>query len=94
MLFRSVYGTSIMPEAVLCRALARLPKVRFIQSYGMTELSPAATVLPPKYHVLEGPLAGKIKSIGQPIPLIAKCRTAKSKCADRWSCKVIGNNPN
>lgn len=25
-----VYGASIMPEAVLCRALARLPKVRFI----------------------------------------------------------------
>ncbi len=60
-----VYGASIMPEALLRRALAAMPGVRFAQSYGMTELSPAATCLAPKYHVLEGPLAGKIKSIGQ-----------------------------
>ena len=75
-----VYGASIMPEAVLRRALALLPNVRFIQSYGITELSPAATVLPPKYHVLEGPLAGKIKSIGQPL-IAAEIRIADT--ADR-----------
>jgi long-chain acyl-CoA synthetase len=60
-----VYGASIMPEAVLRRALAAMPKVRFSQSYGMTELSPSATYLAPKYHVLEGPNAGRIKSIGR-----------------------------
>jgi long-chain acyl-CoA synthetase len=60
-----VYGASIMPEAVLRRALVALPKVRFSQSYGMTELSPTATFLAPKYHVLEGPLAGRIKSLGR-----------------------------
>jgi long-chain acyl-CoA synthetase len=70
-----VYGASIMPEALLRRALAEMPGVRFAQSYGMTELSPAATCLPPKYHVLEGPLAGKIKSIGQAL-LTAEIRIA------------------
>ncbi|MSR15095.1 MAG: fatty-acid--CoA ligase [Gammaproteobacteria bacterium] len=71
-----VYGASIMPEALLRRALDVLLGVRFAQSYGMTELSPAATVLAPKYHVLSGPLAGKIKSIGQAIP------TAEIRIAD------------
>ena len=61
------YGASIMPEALLRRALSLLPNVRFTQSYGMTELSPSAAWLQPKYHVLEGPLAGRIKSIGQAI---------------------------
>ena len=71
-----VYGASIMPEALLRRALSALPNVRFMQSYGMTELSPAATYLAPKYHVVEGPLAGKIKSIGQAI------HTAEIRIAD------------
>lgn len=71
-----VYGASIMPEALLRRALEQLPGVRFAQSYGMTELSPAAATLAPKYHVLEGPLAGKIKSIGQAI------HTAEIRIAD------------
>jgi long-chain acyl-CoA synthetase len=70
------YGASIMPEALVRKALAMLPRVRFTQSYGMTELSPSATMLPPKYHVLEGPLAGRIKSIGQPI------HTAEVRIAD------------
>lgn len=61
------YGASAMPEAVLRLAMERLPQVRFQQSYGMTELSPAATLLGPKYHVLEGPHAGKLASCGQPI---------------------------
>jgi long-chain acyl-CoA synthetase len=75
-----VYGASIMPEALLRRALVALPRVRFTQSYGMTELSPAATCLPPKYHVLEGPHAGRIKSVGQAI-VTAEIRIADS--ADR-----------
>jgi long-chain acyl-CoA synthetase len=70
------YGASIMPEALLRRALALLPKVRFTQSYGMTELSPSAAWLQPKYHVLEGPNAGRIKSIGQAI------HTAEIRIAD------------
>ena len=48
-----------MPEALLREAMAKLPGVRFLQSYGMTELSPVATVLTPEYHVFEGPKAGE-----------------------------------
>ena len=70
------YGASIMPEALLRRALELLPRVRFTQSYGMTELSPSAAYLQPKYHVLEGPHAGRLKSIGQPI------HTAEIRIAD------------
>lgn len=70
------YGASIMPEALLRRVLALLPNVRFTQSYGMTELSPSAAYLQPKYHVLEGPNAGRIKSIGQAI------HTAEIRIAD------------
>jgi len=76
------YGASIMPEALLRRALAQLPKVRFTQSYGMTELSPSAAWLQPKYHVLEGPNAGRIKSIGQAI------HTAEIRIADEDDTEV------
>jgi long-chain acyl-CoA synthetase len=61
------YGASPMPEALLRRAKERLPGIRFLQSYGMTELSPVATVLPPEYHVFEGPDAGYTASAGQPV---------------------------
>ena len=70
------YGASIMPEALLRRALELMPRVRFTQSYGMTELSPSAAYLQPKYHVLEGPNAGRLKSIGQAI------HTAEIRIAD------------
>ena len=33
----------------------------------MTELSPVATCLPPRYHVFEGPDAGRIRSAGQAV---------------------------
>jgi len=76
------YGASIMPESLVRKALQLLPKVRFTQSYGMTELSPSAAYLQPKYHVLEGPLAGRIKSIGQPI------HTAEIRIADEQDNEV------
>ena len=40
-----VYGASPMPEALLNRVRALLPGASFTQSYGMTELSPVATLL-------------------------------------------------
>jgi long-chain acyl-CoA synthetase len=61
------YGASPMPEALLRRALARLPGVAFLQSYGMTELSPVATMLLPRYHTFDGPDAGRTRSAGQPV---------------------------
>ena len=47
-----VYGASPISEAVLERATARLPGTAFTQAYGMTELSPVATILQPADHGL------------------------------------------
>ncbi|MBH2031513.1 MAG: long-chain fatty acid--CoA ligase [Pseudomonadales bacterium] len=60
-----VYGASPMPEGTLMRALERFPRVDFYQAYGQTELAPIATILPPRYHVLEGPDARRLCSAGQ-----------------------------
>jgi acyl-CoA synthetase (AMP-forming)/AMP-acid ligase II len=45
-----IYGASPMSEAVLARAIKRLPEASFTQAYGMTELSPVATLLLPDEH--------------------------------------------
>jgi len=59
------YGASPMSEAVVERAMAALPGVGFIQAYGMTELSPLATLNPAWYHTAEGRKAGKLRSAGR-----------------------------
>ena len=61
------YGASPMPKRLLREAMERLPGVEFLQSYGMTELSPVATMLEPKFHTFEGPNAGKIESAGRAV---------------------------
>ncbi|MEY8264523.1 MAG: AMP-binding protein, partial [Bermanella sp.] len=61
-----VYGASPMPEGILTSAMEKMPSVNFIQAYGQSELSPLISVLQSKYHVLEGPNAGKLRSAGQP----------------------------
>ena len=45
-----VYGASPIPQAVLERAMTVLPGASFVQAYGMTELSPVATLLGPGDH--------------------------------------------
>jgi long-chain acyl-CoA synthetase len=60
-----VYGASPISEALLDRAMARLPHVRFMQAYGMTELSPLATVLMPEDHVGSGRAKGRHRSGGR-----------------------------
>ncbi|MHC1562145.1 long-chain-fatty-acid--CoA ligase [Actinomycetospora sp. C-140] len=45
-----LYGASPISEAVLERAAKRLPAADFTQAYGMTELSPVATLLLPADH--------------------------------------------
>src|SRR3954468_23163894 len=47
---RVIYGASPMSEGVLNRALKALPNATFTQAYGMTELSPCATLLLPDDH--------------------------------------------
>jgi long-chain acyl-CoA synthetase len=61
------YGASPMPEALLRQTMERLPGIRFLQSYGMTELSPVATSLAPRYHVFDGADAGRVRSAGQAV---------------------------
>jgi acyl-CoA synthetase (AMP-forming)/AMP-acid ligase II len=45
-----LYGASPIQQAVLDRAMKVLPGVSFTQAYGMTELSPVATLLSPADH--------------------------------------------
>ncbi len=60
-----LYGASPISEAVLDRAMARLPGVRFVQAYGMTELSPLATVLPTEDQIGAGRAKGRHRSGGR-----------------------------
>ena len=62
---RIYYGASPISEAVLDRAMAALPGVEFVQAYGMTELSPIATVNHAYNHTVEGRKAGKLRSAGR-----------------------------
>jgi acyl-CoA synthetase (AMP-forming)/AMP-acid ligase II len=61
-----MYGASPIAEAVLARAMAALPGVGFVQAYGMTELSPVATINPAWYHTPEARHHGKLRSAGRP----------------------------
>jgi acyl-CoA synthetase (AMP-forming)/AMP-acid ligase II len=45
-----IYGASAIPQSVLERAMKAFPNASFTQAYGMTELSPVATVLSPDDH--------------------------------------------
>jgi acyl-CoA synthetase (AMP-forming)/AMP-acid ligase II len=47
---RVLYGASPIAEAVLQRAQKTFPAAKFTQAYGMTELSPIATLLTPEDH--------------------------------------------
>jgi acyl-CoA synthetase (AMP-forming)/AMP-acid ligase II len=60
-----LYGASPIAESTLIDAMKAFPKTSFLQGYGQTELSPIVTILPPEYHVLEGPKAGKLRSAGR-----------------------------
>ncbi len=60
-----IYGASPIAEAVLERAMVALPGVGFVQAYGMTELSPLATVNPARYHTEAGRKLGKLRSAGR-----------------------------
>lgn len=59
------YGSAPMPEALLKEVMGRLPHVRFMQSYGMTELSPVATILGWRDHLPESWSSGRLRSAGR-----------------------------
>lgn len=59
------YGAATMPTELLRKALETLPKVRFVQAFGMTEASPVVTVLTSEYHT---PTSTKLDTVGMPMP--------------------------
>lgn len=60
-----VYGASPISEAVLDRATSALPHVQFTQAYGMTELSPIATLLHWKEHTGDARAIGRHRGAGR-----------------------------
>ena len=62
-----LYGAAPISSSLLARAREKLT-CEFQQGYGMTELSPVITLLPPDDHVLEGPTSHRIKAAGIPVP--------------------------
>jgi long-chain acyl-CoA synthetase len=65
-----LYGASPISEALLDRAMKGLPQTKFQQAYGMTELSPCATILPWEDHIGEGRAKGRHRSGGRPTFLV------------------------
>ncbi len=65
---RLYYGASPMPEAVAHDLIRKLSWVRAYQLYGQTESAPLLTALDSRYHVTDGPLAGRLRSAGRACP--------------------------
>ncbi|HSW14015.1 MAG TPA: long-chain-fatty-acid--CoA ligase [Solimonas sp.] len=63
---RITYGASPISEALLERAMQRLPGVEFVQAYGLTEMSPLVSLLGPEEHGEQGRATGRLRSAGQP----------------------------
>ncbi|NKY32397.1 long-chain fatty acid--CoA ligase [Nocardia speluncae] len=59
---RLVYGAAPIPATVIQRVLAKVPQLEFVQTYGMTELSPVATMLTPADHRAGG---HRLRSVGR-----------------------------
>jgi len=60
-----VYGASPINDALLDRAMKVLPSAGFTQMYGMTELSPVATILLQEMHREVGRAKGQHRSNGK-----------------------------
>jgi len=69
-LARLYYGASPIPESTLLRLFDALPDCAPIQLYGQTEAAPMLTVLEGRYHVKDGPDAGRLRSAGRTIPCV------------------------
>lgn len=67
---RLYIGAAPLPEALIRRAIDRLPGVRLQQAWGMTELSPIGMTMEPRFAVLDGPDAGRLRSCGQPVATV------------------------
>jgi long-chain acyl-CoA synthetase len=61
------YAGSPMPESILQKCISKFGN-RLAQGYGLTETSPAVSELMPEDHVLAGPRAKLLKSVGRSLP--------------------------
>ena len=59
------YGTAPITEAILRKAMQRLPQARFTQIYGQTEICGTISVLRPQDHSLVGDGARRLRSAGR-----------------------------
>ena len=62
---RISYGAAPISAPLLHRVRESFPNAALVQYYGMTEACGASTRLRPERHVLDGPYAGKLASVGQ-----------------------------
>ncbi|MCF8708186.1 long-chain-fatty-acid--CoA ligase [Rhizorhapis sp. SPR117] len=62
------YGAAPIDERLLDEAMAAFPDAGFVQGYGMTELSPVATILPPADHLPQNRTAARLRSAGRATP--------------------------
>ncbi|HEX3706442.1 MAG TPA: long-chain-fatty-acid--CoA ligase [Mycobacteriales bacterium] len=65
---RIVYGASPIDDDLLARAMKAFPNVSFSQAYGMTELSPVATLLSADDHVDSPDRPSRRRSAGRAAP--------------------------
>jgi long-chain acyl-CoA synthetase len=93
---RLMYGASPMPESVARRVMQLLPHVGFVQGYGQTECAPILTLLTPEFHDAEGAYAGKMGSVGHPVPACeVSVRDANDEeCPPGVVGEVCGRGPN
>lgn len=69
------YGGGRMPQAVIERALEKLPHVDFVNAYGLTETSSTISVLAPEDHRAaiasdEARVRARLGSVGRPLPTL------------------------
>jgi len=63
-----LYGASPIDDALLERAMKAFPQAEFTQAYGMTELSPVATLLSPSDHLESPGSPARLRSAGRAAP--------------------------
>jgi acyl-CoA synthetase (AMP-forming)/AMP-acid ligase II len=62
---RIIYGAAPMPSTLQDRVMRALPGCGFVQAYGMTELSPVATLLSPEDHRYQTAGSQRARSAGR-----------------------------